>query len=146
MSRIFPLLIFLVLLVDQVSKYLVMASLAEGQAIPMLLFDLHHVHNRGAAFGIMQSGGVVFVAVALIVLAAVVALHGQIRSSGPAVTVAVGLIAGGTLGNLVDRLRFGYVVDFIDLRWWPVFNVADSAICIGVGILMWKMFLGSKES
>ena len=123
-----------------------MASLTEGQAYPLLLFDLHHVHNRGAAFGIMQSGGLVFVVVALIVLAAVFVLNAQIRRSGPAVTAAVGLIAGGTLGNLVDRLRFGYVVDFIDLRWWPVFNVADSAICIGVGLLMWKMLLGTKES
>ena len=61
-----------------------MASLTEGQAYPLLLFDLHHVHNRGAAFGIMQSGGLVFVVVALIVLAAVFVLNAQIRRSGPA--------------------------------------------------------------
>ena len=123
-----------------------MSRLAEGQAIALVLFDIHHVHNRGAAFGIMPSGGMVFVAVALVVLAAVLALRAHIRDAGSAMTVAVGLVAGGTLGNLVDRLRFGYVVDFIDLRWWPVFNVADSAICIGVGLLMWKMFVGAKES
>lgn len=145
-SRIFPLLTAVIFLLDQATKYLVQVGLPLGRSISLGFFDLHHVHNRGAAFGIMPSGGAVFIIVAVAVLIGAMVLHARIREQGVAVTVAVGLIAGGTLGNLLDRLRFGYVVDFIDLRWWPVFNVADSAICIGVALLLWKMLLGAKEA
>jgi len=105
----------------------------------MGIFDIHHVHNTGAAFGMLPAGGLLFVAVAVAVLAGLFVSYPRVRAADRLTRVSLGLIAGGTLGNLVDRLRFGYVVDFIDFRWWPVFNLADSAICIGVALLMWRI-------
>lgn len=128
-----------VLGLDQLTKLLVLRHLGLGEFIPMGFFDIRHVHNYGAAFGMMQHFGLFFVAIAVVVLLALVFNWSRIRTAGLLVTMALALIAGGTIGNLVDRLRFGYVVDFIDLRWWPVFNVADSSICIGVGLLVWKI-------
>lgn len=87
----------------------------------------------------LQNGGVLFIAVAAIVLVGLVVSYRRIQEADTLTQAALGMVAGGTLGNLVDRLRFGYVVDFIDLRWWPVFNLADSAICVGVGFLMWRI-------
>lgn len=127
-------------MLDQASKYLILRYLKPNQLFPLLgVMDIHHVHNTGAAFGILPAGGHFFVTVALVVLGVLALSWRRIAEAGALTTVALGMIAGGTLGNLIDRLRFGYVVDFLDLRWWPVFNLADSAICVGVGLLMWKL-------
>jgi signal peptidase II len=133
------------LALDQFTKYLILHHLAYGQRIPMGFFDITHVHNMGAAFGMLQNAGYLFVVIAVVVLAGLFASMHRIREAEPLVVVALALIAGGTVGNLIDRLRFHYVVDFIDLRWWPVFNVADSCICIGVGLLVWKIFRHSHN-
>ena len=139
-SRVFFLVAFLVLALDQWSKRWIVLSLEQNQSISLGVLDIRHVHNRGAAFGILPSGGVVFVVVAFLVLGGLVLCYPRLRCAGLSTVLSLALISGGTVGNLVDRLRFGYVVDFIDLRWWPVFNVADSAICVGVGLLMWVLF------
>lgn len=127
------------LALDQLTKYLILQNLLEGQSIPLGILDIHHVHNRGAAFGMLQNGGYLFVVIAVAVLIALIVAWPRIREAGPLVVSSLALIAGGTVGNLLDRLRFGYVIDFIDLRWWPVFNVADSCICVGVGLLAWRI-------
>lgn len=116
-----------------------MRGLRLGELIGMGIFDIHHVHNTGAAFGMLPAGGILFVAVAAAVLVGLAVSYPRVRAADRLTQTSLGLIAGGTLGNLVDRLRFGYVVDFIDFRWWPVFNLADSAICIGVALLMWRI-------
>ena len=127
---------------DLYTKHLTLTYLPLGQFIPMGIFDIRHVHNAGAAFGMLAHSNVLFIIVAVGVLVGMLVFLPRIRQAETAVVVAFGLIAGGTLGNLVDRLRFGYVVDFIDFRWWPVFNVADSCICVGVGLLIWKLSHG----
>lgn len=136
---LFFVVIALTLAADLYTKHLTLVHLAVGEAIPMGIFDIRHVHNTGAAFGMLANSGFLFVAVAVIVLIGMLVALPHIRKAETPVVVALGLIAGGTLGNLVDRVRFGYVVDFIDFRWWPVFNVADSCICVGVGLLIWKI-------
>lgn len=125
---------------DQITKYLIVHQLMPNQAIPLGLCDIRHVHNYGAAFGMLQHAGYLFVVIAVVVLTALFCYRHQIRRAGTWVVVALALVAGGTVGNLIDRLRLGYVVDFIDFRWWPVFNVADSCICVGVGLLVWRVF------
>lgn len=128
------------LALDQFTKWLVVTSLALGESIyplPALsrLFSLTYVTNTGAAFGLLKEAGMVFVFVAIVVITIIVLYMRRVPADQQLVRVALGLQLGGALGNLIDRLRLGHVVDFIDLKFWPVFNVADSAIVIGVALL-----------
>jgi signal peptidase II len=91
-----------------------------------------YVENRGAAFGILQGQGGVLALLALIVLAALVWYYIRTPLRGPWLAAGLGLIGGGAVGNLLDRVRLGFVVDFIAVGWWPRFNLADSAITLGV--------------
>lgn len=136
---LFFLVAVIALALDQLTKRLVLVHLSLHQYIPLGILDIRYVQNSGAAFGMLARSGSLFIVIAVGVLGALLASLPRIRRAGPLVATALGLIAGGTVGNLIDRLRFGYVVDFIDLRWWPVFNVADSCICIGVGLLVWRI-------
>lgn len=149
---ILPATAALVLLADQVTKYLVATRLEVGQPwnpVSWLapVFSITHVTNTGVAFGLLQGLGNVFV-IAHVVAAVVIIVYSRRLPPGqwPLRTV-LGLALGGALGNLVDRVRQGYVVDFIDVNFWPftefpVFNVADSSIVVGValliGLLMWE--------
>ncbi len=99
-----------------------------------LLLDL--VHNSGAAFGLFPNQTVLFIVVASAIVIGLVVMYRRL-SRGPIwLRIGLGLVLGGALGNLADRIRLGYVVDFIDLRWWPVFNIADSCIVTGVAVLL----------
>ncbi|MFA6636056.1 MAG: signal peptidase II [Candidatus Omnitrophota bacterium] len=132
--------------IDRVSKNIVTAKMAERESFPVLegFFHMTLVHNTGGAFGILKSHPYVFTAAALIFIffaAGYVSL--KWRSMLFREKTAICLLIGGTAGNLVDRIRFGYVIDFIDLRVWPVFNAADSFISIGAGILIFSLFFCS---
>jgi signal peptidase II len=131
-------LALLVLLADQAVKALVSDKLKNGRVVEVLggFVRLDYTFNTGAAFGIFRTGGVVFAAVAVGVSAGIVIYYRRVATSPLILRAALGLILGGALGNLLDRIRLGYVVDFIDLRWWPVFNLADSAIVVGVCLLV----------
>ncbi|MBU0703634.1 MAG: signal peptidase II [Chloroflexi bacterium] len=147
----------LVLLVDQASKYLVITRLVEGQSwdiAPWLapLFRITHVTNTGAAFGLFPQLGDFLVIVAAIVVVAIFIYQRYLPDGQWLVRVALGLQLGGAIGNnLVDRLRRGSVVDFIDLnfwplREWPVFNVADTSIVTGVFLLaLWMLWEERRE-
>lgn len=128
----------LVIGVDQVVKVIVSANLKDGHVVDVLggLVRFDYTSNTGAAFGMFRAGGGVFAAIAIVVCAAILAYYRRIARSPLLVRLALGLILGGALGNLIDRIRLGYVIDFIDLRWWPVFNLADSAIVLGVCLLL----------
>jgi signal peptidase II len=123
---------------DQVLKALVVRSLQHGGPIDLLggLVRLDFTRNSGAAFGMFQSGGLLFAAVAILICLGILTFYRRIAGSAILVRLALGLILGGALGNLADRVRLGYVVDYVDLRWWYVFNLADSAIVVGVAILL----------
>lgn len=136
-----------VVIVDQVTKLWIMASLAlhEQQNIIPGFFDLVYVTNTGAAFGFLSGSKTwlrqaFFVAVSVIALIIIVFAYGHLKKQARLFVYALGLIAGGAVGNLIDRLRFGAVVDFLDFYLgsyhWPAFNAADSAITIGVGMFL----------
>lgn len=125
---------------DQVSKAYVAAHLALHESWMPLdfiepIFRFTHVRNTGAAFGIFPQGGSIFLVIAVIVSAFIVYYYRQIPDNAWLVRLALGLQLGGALGNVVDRARQGYVVDFFNLEHWPVFNVADSSIVVGVVLL-----------
>lgn len=126
---------------DQLSKALVVASMPVGAEIPLIgdLLQLWHVQNRGAAFSLLQGETLLFIVVTVFAVGMIAYFHRTLRGRGRWLHALLGLQLGGALGNLVDRLRQGYVTDFIsvgigDLRW-PTFNFADAAIVVGIGTL-----------
>jgi len=143
-----------VLVLDQVTKYLVMQHIPRIGSVRVIpgFFDLINVRNRGAAFGILSGdhGGwriALFVIISIAALAVIALLVRSVRDR--MTLVSFSLIAGGAIGNLVDRIRFGEVVDFIDWYYrswhWPTFNIADSAITVGVLLLVVDMLFTSKQ-
>jgi signal peptidase II len=125
-----------VLIVDQTTKHLVMAWLPATHPVRVTgWLHLTYLENRGAAFGVLQNQTLFFIAVGIVVAVGLMASYRYLPSVPPLLNLGLGLQLGGALGNLVDRVRQGYVVDFVDLSWWPVFNVADAAILVGVAIL-----------
>ena len=130
----------LVFVADQASKALVLRYLPLGRSwnpIPFLRrwVSITHVVNSGAAFGLFPDHGTLFVVIAVVVVAAIVTYYRYLPTDRWLVRTSLGLQLGGALGNLLDRLHYGHVVDFIDFKVWPVFNLADSAIVVGVAIL-----------
>jgi signal peptidase II len=140
-ETVFYLLAFLVLLADQLSKVLIVRLMTLGQSIPVIrdVFHLTYVHNPGGAFGILAYRTWFFVAVALVVTVLILGFLRYIRPGNNWLTVALALQLGGTAGNLLDRIRQGYVIDFLDFRFWPVFNLADTSIVVGVFLLLWQL-------
>lgn len=130
------LVLVVVLLVDQAIKQLVTSVLERGETRDLVLaIKLVNVRNTGVAFGQLQNGGVlvsVFIALALLALLAYFTRH----AGRPLVWLPTGMLLGGALGNIVDRIREGAVVDFVKLPYWPAFNVADAAITLGVVMLL----------
>jgi signal peptidase II len=133
-----------VVLVDQVTKAIVVSSLAVGQQKSLVLgFDLTNTANRGLAFGIGQGQGFVL-AVTIVALAAVLVWFAT-DPGRPELWLAVGLLAGGALGNLADRVRADAVTDFIDPPLWPAFNLADVAITLGaLGLVLVSLGLADQ--
>ncbi|BCO09208.1 lipoprotein signal peptidase [Desulfolithobacter dissulfuricans] len=146
----------LVLVLDQAVKSWIVHhfSLYESVVVIPGLFNLTFLTNTGAAFGMLagqpsRERQLFFVGVALVALAAIVVMHRRLADQSRWFTVALGLIGGGALGNLVDRVRYGAVVDFLDFYFrghhWPAFNVADSAITVGVGLFLVTSFVVEKN-
>jgi len=110
----------------------------EGESIAVLppLFYLTFIRNPGAAFGMLAGQTLFLIMVALLLLVAAVVLYNRIVKSPPFFQAGAGLVLGGAMGNLIDRLYSGAVTDFLDFKIWPVFNFADAGIVIGVGILI----------
>lgn len=147
---------FLVVVSDQVTKYLADKFLAPLESLPILkgIFHLTLTHNKGAAFSILQGGAIFFVIVSILCIGAIIFMLSRPRflksmlgfeAADKIIQVSLGLILGGACGNLLDRLRFGYVIDFLDFQVWPVFNMADSCITIGAILIGWKMFFGGRK-
>jgi signal peptidase II len=145
-----------VVLVDQLTKLWVLTSfqLHEQKSIIPGFFDLVYVTNTGAAFGILAGNEswlrqLFFVGVALVALIVIVYAYVHLKEEGRIFVFSLGLIAGGAIGNLIDRIRFGSVVDFLDFYvggyHWPAFNVADSAITVGVGLFLLGTFQQHRE-
>ncbi len=137
-----------IVVLDQATKAVLSRYLYEGQILEVIpgFFSLVYFKNPGAAFGIFTDGGITrtlfLVAVAVVALFAIGLLLKQSRD--PGASFALSMIAGGAIGNLIDRIRFGSVVDFLDFHLgrfhWPAFNVADSAITVGVALTIWFFY------
>lgn len=140
----------LVIGLDQFTKFTIVNNLARFETwmpIPWLaqIVNITHVRNSGAAFGIFPAGGLVFTVVGIVVVGALVFYYHQLPAGQWWVRTALAFQLGGAIGNLTDRVRQGYVVDFVSVGSFPVFNVADSAIVIGVSILIVVMFFEERR-
>lgn len=135
-----------ILLIDQLTKYWIAGIVAVGDSIRLIgdIVTVTYVHNRGAAFGLLQGQAPFFLIMALLVTAGMIYYH--LKYSPPCwIQYACGLIVGGALGNVIDRWVYGSVRDFISVGWWPVFNVADTAIVCGGALLMIYVLLSEKS-
>lgn len=139
----------IILFFDQLTKLFVTQYLQLNQTLPVIkgVLYLSLVHNRGAAFGIFKNQAAIFIIAALFAIVLIVLSLRKNRQASLYNFALVSILAGSA-GNLIDRLRFGYVIDFIDLRVWPVFNLADSAITVGAVLLGYSILFnktpGSK--
>lgn len=135
------LIIVVVMIFDYLTKYYIVETMIEGMSIPVIegIFHITYILNAGAAFGMMENQRFVFIAVAVAMMAAFAYYFREIKLQGLVFQVGVGLLVGGALGNLIDRVKLGKVIDFLDFRIWPVFNVADIAICVGAGLILWDV-------
>lgn len=137
----------LVLLVDQFTKYLVIELLPYGWSFPSEgFFRFTHVHNTGSAFGIFQGLNTPLVFVSFIGVIILVLIYRSQPHPSIWLRLSLGLQLGGAFGNLIDRLRLGYVTDFIDVSIWPVFNLADASIVIGLLLLAWIFLRPGPET
>ena len=132
-------LVVVVLIADQVTKHAVNANIPVGTSQKFLpAINLVHIHNSGVAFGFFSGGGAVVLILTLTALAALV-VYFLMRPTRRWLWLPTGLLVGGALGNLIDRVAHGYVTDFIKLPAWPAFNVSDMAITIGVLSLLYVL-------
>ncbi len=135
-----------VVLADQITKQLVRSSIALGSSRHVLPgITLVRAQNSGIAFSLFAGGDLGVIVVAAVVLAVVLTYFARMRER-PWMWLPCGLIAGGALGNLIDRLRDGVVTDFIKLPHWPAFNLADTAITLGVIALLWVVARGGTAA
>lgn len=127
---------------DQVTKRIVTAEMRLGDEVDVLgPFTLHHVRNSGIAFGLFSSATPVVILVTGAAVAWMLWFFWRSGSRHPILPVSLGLVIGGSVGNLFDRVRLGYVTDFLDFHYWPAFNLADTFIVVGVAILFLALVL-----
>ena len=140
-----------ILVADQATKAVVVSSLAVGEKAELLgdVVQVWHAQNRGAAFSLFQGGTVIFLVVSVLSIGMVAYFYRSFRDRSPWLHLVLGIVLGGTLGNFTDRLRQGYVTDWLSIgigdTRWPTFNVADSSVVVGIGILVLYLFLTNPD-
>ncbi len=147
---IFTITLVVILLLDQLTKIVINSSFALYESLSVIpgLFNITYIRNPGAAFGFLADAdpvfrSIFFTAVSVVAIVFIVLVIRKIKAGELLSTFGLSLIFGGALGNLIDRIRFGEVIDFLDFYLgsyhWPAFNVADSAISIGAALLIWEI-------
>ncbi len=133
------------LIADQVTKQVVARALAVGETADIIgPFSVHHVQNSGIAFGLFASRTTIVIAVTAVAVGWMIWFFARTGRRHPVLPVALGLVLGGSLANLIDRVRLGHVTDFLDLEAWPAFNLADTFIVVGVAVLFGALVLADR--
>ena len=131
---------------DQLTKHVVASRLALDDGVRVLgPLSIHHVQNSGIAFGLFSSATPVVIVLTGLAVAWMLAFFARSGARHPLLPVSLGFVIGGSLSNLIDRVRLGHVTDFLDLRFWPAFNLADSFIVVGVAILLATLVAADRE-
>jgi signal peptidase II len=133
-------------LADQLTKQVVGRTLALGESVDIAgPFSIHHVQNSGIAFGLFGSRTPIVIAVTTVAVGAMLLFFARSGRRHPVLPVALGLVLGGSIANLIDRVRLGHVTDFLDFVAWPAFNLADTFIVVGVAILFGTLVLRDRS-
>ena len=141
---------FVVVLIDQYAKFLIRRNLLFGESQLMIpgFFNLSHLRNTGAVWGILRQQNAWLVLLSLLMLILIAIFHRRLTGDRLIYSFAIGCMVGGIVGNLIDRIKQGWVTDFLDFHWsashWPCFNIADSAICVGVAIYIVSSLLAEN--
>ena len=139
--------IFVALIADQLSKFIIVNNLYIGESIPREgLLRVTYVMNSGSAFSVFSGHPAFFVFASVVAISVLLIFYSYQSINGPWLKISLGLQIGGAIGNLIDRIRFGAVVDFIDFGWWPVFNLADSFIVVGLSILTFILLFNRPKN
>jgi signal peptidase II len=132
---------------DQLTKHIVSSELALDDEIKLVgPLSIHHVQNSGIAFGLFSSATVAVIVLTALAVGWMVLFFARSGSRHPVLPVALGLVIGGSVSNLVDRVRLGHVTDFLDLKFWPAFNLADTFIVVGVGVLLLALLAADRPA
>jgi signal peptidase II len=134
------------ILADQITKAIVANQLELGESVEVIgPLSIRHVNNPGIAFGLFSSWATAVTILTACAIGWMVVYFARSGARHPVLPVALGLLIGGSLANLVDRIRLGHVTDFLDLRFWPAFNLADSFIVVGVAILLAALISAERQ-
>jgi signal peptidase II len=137
---------FAAVIADQLTKQVVGRTLEVGESVDIIgPFSLHHVENSGIAFGLFASRTTIVIAITAVAVGLMVWYFARSGGRHPALPVGLGLVLGGSIANLIDRIRLGRVTDFLDLEAWPAFNLADTFIVVGVAVLFGALVLADRS-
>jgi len=141
------LLALFIVVIDQLSKSYIQTQMVLGMSIPVIqdVFHITYILNAGAAFGLFENQTVFFVIIAVCMVVAAIYFYPIIPKQYRLLHFGTGLMVGGAMGNVIDRIKTGYVVDFLDFRFWPIFNLADVGIVCGVGCIIYTIIYLYKE-
>lgn len=146
-SYLFITVMLTILGIDQISKWFIINRFFPGESLVVIegFLRLTYVQNRGGAFGILPGKSTLFIIISIIIIMGII-LYNLKYPVPRSYRLVTGMIAGGALGNLIDRCFYNYVIDFFDLGWWPVFNIADIAIVCGGILLAVFVFNATEDS
>jgi signal peptidase II len=131
---------------DQLTKHVVVSRLGPDEAAQVVgPLSIHRIENSGIAFGLFTSATSLVIALTAIAVVWMLIYFARSGARHPVIPAGLGLLIGGSVSNLVDRVRLGYVTDFIDFGWWPAFNLADSFIVVGVGVLLAALVIADRR-
>lgn len=141
------LLALFIVVIDQLSKFYIQTHMVLGMSIPVIqnVFHITYILNAGAAFGLFENQTAFFVIIAVCMVVAAIYFYPRIPKQYRLLRFGTGLIVGGAMGNVIDRIKTGYVVDFFDFRIWPIFNIADVGIVCGVSCIIYTIIYLYKE-
>ena len=137
-----------IILLDQIIKHIVIENMRAGETIPIIqnAFHITYILNPGAAFGILENARIFFIIVTFFVLAIGFYVFPKLKKQEKFIRYGSIFLLAGAVGNLIDRIQNGLVVDFIDFRIWPVFNIADIAICLGAFLVVYSVIRSKEET
>tara|TARA_B100000945_G_scaffold175319_1_gene140582 strand:+ start:704 stop:1195 length:492 start_codon:yes stop_codon:yes gene_type:complete len=147
LNSYFLILTLFIISLDQISKYIVIQNLKLGESVPNSgIFRFTHAQNTGTAFSLFQNQTDILTIVSFVAIVLIIFIYLSIEKPSNYIYLSYGLLFGGAFGNLIDRVRLGYVTDFFDVGFWPIFNIADSAITIGIILMLFNYLIYNKNN
>lgn len=138
---------FLLLIADQATKHFIRSTMLEGQSIPVIenIFHITYIENPGAAFGILANHRILFLLLTALIVGVMVYLYLCLQNKKSLTAISLGIVVSGAIGNFIDRFMQGTVTDFLDFRIWPIFNIADIAICVGLVLICYFVIIKGDD-